>query len=242
MAIQPELLEKEAHALLVQDKPGEAYSLYKKAGDIYRGNGEHKAAALCLASAASCWAMKSGERAFDNSAKAYEEAARESVIANDLEYASLLFRQAAINYERDLEFSNFSECFFLSRECLRKSLARGLINPKKIKRSVLWPFLLFSSLIWGHGERPLRAFFSALALIFLSALLYTRGNLLKDAVIFQPDFLQSLYFSVVTFTTVGYGDITAVGLNKLIAVSEAFCGIFIMPIFIVSLSRKYLRT
>jgi hypothetical protein len=45
----------------------------------------------------------------------------------------------------------------------------------------------------------------------------------------------------VTFTTVGYGDIIAVGFNKAVAMLEAFCGIFIMPLFIIGLSRKYLR-
>ncbi|MFA5157177.1 MAG: potassium channel family protein [Candidatus Omnitrophota bacterium] len=242
MGNQPGSLEKEAHALLAQDKICEAYVLFRKAGDLYREKGDHKQAALCLASAASCWALKSGEMAFDNSSKAYEEAAREAVMAGDWEYASLMYRQAAINYERDLEFSGFSECFFLSRECLRKSLARSFIDPKKSKRPLLWLFLLFSSWIWGHGERPGRGFLSALSLIFISALLYSRGELSRGDVIFKPGFLQSLYFSFVTFTTVGYGDITPVGLNQFFAVTEAFLGVFLMSIFIVALSRKYLRT
>lgn len=54
MSIEPSLLEKEAHDFLAQEKTGEAYDRFKKAGNIYKDKGAHKEAALCLASAASC--------------------------------------------------------------------------------------------------------------------------------------------------------------------------------------------
>ena len=175
-----------------------------------------------------------------------------------MEYASLLFRQAAVNYERDMEFASFSECFYDSRECLRRFLFRSLITRKEIhyigisgikkkgsygilKRLGLFIFLTLSSLIWGHGERPHRTFYSAILLISLSAILYTFGQLVNNTAFFKPNLFQAFYFSVVTFTTVGYGDITASGFTKIIACLEAFCGIFVIPIFIVGLSRKYLR-
>ena len=256
---EPNILEKEAHELLAQGNAGEAYVLFKKTGDIYKGKGNHKEAALCLASAASCWALKSGESTFHKSSIAYEEAAVEAELAGDLEYASLLYRQAAINYERDMEFVNFSDCFYRSRECLRKFLIRSLFTPQKvhhisasavdrggsygvIKRLALCLSLTFSALIWGHGERPNRTFYSAVLMFLAATFFYTQGNLVKDSVIFRPNFMQALYFSVITFTTVGYGDITPIGLTKLVAMFEVFSGIFIVPLFIIGLSRKYLRT
>jgi tetratricopeptide (TPR) repeat protein len=252
------LLEREAQGFLEQEKVSEAYSLFKKAGDLYRRKGNYKAAALCLASAASCWALKSGEKIFYNAAIAYEDAADSAELAGDLEYASLLYRQAAINFERDMEFFSFSNCFYRSRECLRRFLMFSIISPQKIhhitasgiesggvygviRRFVSGIFLTLSALIWGHGERPNRTFYSALFLIFSSAFFYMQGNLIKGALIFKPNFLQALYFSTMTFTTVGYGDISPIGLTKLAAMIEAFCGIFIIPIFIIALSRKYLR-
>jgi len=259
MEKEAQVLEKEAHILMGEEKSGEAYFLFKKAGDIYKDKGSHKEAALCLASAASCWALKSGEKAFHNSSLAYEEAAEEALAAGDLEYASLLYRQAAINYERDMEFLSFSESFYHSREALRKFVTRSLINPKKIRhigaggikrgesfgivrRLFLCLSLTLSAFVWGHGERPTRTFFAALALISLSALFYMNGNLMRAEQVIRPDFANALYFSVISFTTVGYGDFTPVGLTKLVAMIEVFCGIFIIPLFIVGLSRKYLRT
>lgn len=257
MENDPILLEKEAHDLLEQEKSSEAYACFKKAGDAYREKGRHKEAALCLASAATCWAIKSGERTFYNAAAAYRDAAKASESAGDLEYASLLYRQAAINFERDLEFMNFSECFYLSRECQRRFLLRSLFAPQKIhpigafpgreirgpfRKLILWLGLSFSALLWGHGERPYRTFFVAILFVFLSSFIYMGGSLLKGGVIFKPDFWEAFYFSVVTFTTLGYGDITPSGLTRGLAMLEAFGGIFVIPLFLVGLSRRYLRT
>ena len=62
-----------------------------------------------------------------------------------------------------------------------------------------------------------------------------------NGVAIKPHFFQAIYFSVVTFTTVGYGDITPLGLSKIVVMVEAFSGLFIVPIFITGLFPKYLR-
>jgi hypothetical protein len=257
MDIDPRVLEEKAHAAVSEEKFQEAFKLFKNAAEIYCAQSKHKQAALCFAAAASCWSKKCGERLFFNSALSYEEAASQSEISGDLEYASLLYKYAAINYERDGEFINFSDCFYRSKECYRKYLTYLFTAPKKIQHIIRteteegirgklkhifsWALLTFSCLVWGYGERPARTLFFALAVIFLSAIFYIWGGLLKGSELFRPDFFQAFYFSVVTFTTIGYGDIIPTGLSKAAVIIEAFCGIFIMPIFIVALSRKYLR-
>ena len=257
METDPKLLEKEAYAFLAQEKPEEAYRLFKKAADIYRREGNHKESALCFASAASCWGKKCGEKTFYESASLYEEAARCAKEYLDFEYSSLLYKYAAISYERDGEFLNFSDCFYHSKETYRKFLAYSLFKSKKIHHIIkgqstkgikgkikvifLWFLMTFSYLIWGHGERPARTFYTAIMLILLSSFIYAWGDLFKNGSIFKPDFLESLYLSVMTFTTVGYGDVTPVGLNRLVAMCEAFSGMFIVPLFMIGLSRKYLR-
>lgn len=254
---EPKVLEEEAYAFLYQERFDEAFNLFKKAGDIYMNKGNHKQAAICLAAAGSSWSIKSGEKTFYNSASSYEEAAKEAEKAGDFEYASILYKYSAVNYERDMELLNFSECFYRSKECYRRFLAYLLINPHKIhpiaksdeekgfkgfvKHVFLWCSLTFSFITWGHGQRPSRTVYFALFVVLLSAYLFTFGHLLRYGTAFNPNFFQALYFSVVTFTTVGYGDITPLGLNKAVAALNALCGMFLMSLFVVSLSRKYLR-
>jgi len=250
------ILEREAHTFLSQEKLEEAFRLFKRAGYLYKAQGNHKQSALCFASAGSCWSKLSGEKTFYNSAFSYQEAAKEAEKSQDYEYASLLYRYSAINYERDGEFLNFSECFYKSKEAYRKFLTYKLSFKKKIqpiiettkekglrgfiKSILLWILLTFSYLLWGHGERPLRTFFFALGVIFLSAFFYTFGSL-SSPEHFRPGFFEALYFSVITFTTVGFGDITPVGFTKWIATAEALSGVFIIPLLVIGLSRKYLR-
>ncbi|MDD5084677.1 MAG: potassium channel family protein [Candidatus Omnitrophica bacterium] len=254
----PKVLEQLAYSFITDEKFDEAFKLLGRAAHIYKSEDNHRQAALCFASAAGCWSTKAGEKRFLNSASFYKEAAEEAKEAGDLEYASILYKHAAINFERDLEFTGFSDCFYESKECHRKFLWWMLVDPSKIhpiktaiksRKGILgftrtllaWIISTLSFLIWGHGERPTRAFFSAVFLIIFSAFVYSCGTLASGGVLFKPDFLKALYFSAVTFTTVGYGDVTPVGLSKIMAVFEAMCQVFIFPLFMVSLTRKYLR-
>ena len=52
---------------------------------------------------------------------------------------------------------------------------------------------------------------------------------------------EALYFSVVTFTTIGYGDFQPHGWARVVAGLEGLLGLFIMAVFTVSFARKMLR-
>jgi len=246
MENEAKFYENEAYLKLSQEDFTEAYKLFHKAAAIYRDENNHNQAAICFASAASCWSKRSGEELFFDSGMSYQEAAEEAKVAGDYKYASLLYKHAAICFERDTEFVNFSECFYLSKECQRRFLSSSLFDMNKgikevLKRLLQWLALTISSVVWGHGERPIRTLFAWLFIIFGSSLVYTQGTLLRDGVAFKPGFLDAFYFSIVTFSTVGYGDITPLGFTKVIVIMELFLGMFITSFLLVALTRKYLR-
>ena len=102
---------------------------------------------------------------------------------------------------------------------------------------------MWDYLVWGFGEKPYRAFLSALFMIFLSSVVfYFSEQLVYQGNVVIPSYFDSLYFSVVTFSTLGYGDYHSIGKIRLIAMVEALSGLFLVPLFLVALTRKYLRS
>lgn len=106
---------------------------------------------------------------------------------------------------------------------------------------------------FGYLLLPLRVVLTMIAIVVLFGVFYavlTRlgvGNLVfsdgksisQDGVLLS--ILRSLYFSVVTFSTLGYGDIHPVGLLKAFAATEAFTGLTVAGLFTVSLARRIFR-
>lgn len=107
-------------------------------------------------------------------------------------------------------------------------------------------------LFCGYGEKPINVIFFSLSVIFISAILFffvgiqnagefavfsTNNSLMMNLM----HFFNALYFSVVTFTTLGYGDISPLGFSRLIAASEAFVGSFTLALFVVVFVKKMTR-
>jgi len=116
---------------------------------------------------------------------------------------------------------------------------RRLLREKKVG---FFPFLVMGFLC-GWGERPLRATVSALSIIMIYAVIFFMLKSIEATVggNAQPSFLDHIYYSIITFTTVGYGDFLpkANAFYRLLAGSEAFVGIFMMGLFVFSLGRRY---
>ncbi|WP_134706017.1 potassium channel family protein [Rahnella sp. CJA17(1/100)] len=95
--------------------------------------------------------------------------------------------------------------------------------------------LLLSFLIWGFGEKPIRSLYSSIATVFGSSMIYY----FNTSSVTLGDFANSFYFSLVTFVTLGYGDIYQTEkFLKLYAAFEAFIGLVLMGSFLAGLASK----
>jgi hypothetical protein len=104
------------------------------------------------------------------------------------------------------------------------------------KRAVVWWEWGRSLLQWiiiGYGEKPMRVLANAGVLILLYAMIYHLLGAINDAT-----FIGALYFSAITFCTVGYGDIVPHGPYRLVAASEALAGILLCGLFLFCLGRR----
>jgi len=138
-------------------------------------------------------------------------------------------------------------------------------NWMKIKEFGKWVWSCFCNAIYGYEEKPWNVVISAGVIIIFFALLFSSigisnpeiidlkgitvnqntGNivdsaskgLLKNNVI--RNFPDSLYFSLITFTTLCYGDFRPLeGWGRILAGSEAFIGAFMMALFVYTFARR----
>jgi len=97
------------------------------------------------------------------------------------------------------------------------------------------------SLLNGYGERPLRVVLSSGVIVILFSIIYYIFKCIQAYPIEKLHFWDYLYFSIVTFTTLGYGDIRplAVPWARMVASMEAFIGAFMIALFVLTLARRY---
>jgi hypothetical protein len=104
---------------------------------------------------------------------------------------------------------------------------------------------LIADLTTAYGTRWLRLLFWWVFIINIFALLYTKYDLIQTQSILNTnsiDFWEGLYFSAITFFTLGYGDyIPKNGVSQFLASIEAMLGAFFVAAFIAVFSRKFMR-
>jgi len=103
-----------------------------------------------------------------------------------------------------------------------------------------WLVSGLESMLWGYGEKPFRIFLVALFVVSAYAGIYNAVDWTDtDGKLSKLGLIDSLYFSAVTFTTLGYGDITPkTQLLKMLAGSEALCGAFIIGLIVAGFPTK----
>lgn len=153
-----------------------------------------------------------------------------------------LTRNMRIQYELCGDEGNASDAFIEENKLKQKKETR-----KRVKVT-LWILAGLSN----YCQSPRKVALWAFGLIILSAGCYVFAGITPTGEGIQPTFSaekdlsrvisDSLYFSVVTFTTLGYGDFSPGNdFSRLVAGFEALGGFFLTSLFLVTLVRKYGR-
>ncbi|UCC92871.1 MAG: pentapeptide repeat-containing protein [Thermoplasmata archaeon] len=168
---------------------------------------------------------------------ANEEGTREALIR-----AEAAHRNLKESYKNEGDYGTAGE-FFIREMDIRARVA--LMD----REYGYWVMSKLISGLCGYGERPTRVIFWWFAFTFTFAIIYFTGQLIQysDGVTeidfgTLSGFLTCFYFSVVTFTTLGFGDISPVtDLGRGVASVEAFTGAFMIALFVLVFGRKMIR-
>lgn len=251
--------EKQAQLLRGEGKIEEAFETFQKAAFKYQKLNEHLKSALCFASAATCWNIHTGWQPLHQAARSTHAAAREAMKAKNYEYARSLYQEAAHLFEKEGDSENYSICYIESQHADRRRSWEIFLHPSRVASTgaysgleIRWQdrivtfFRWFMNVLgdglWGHGECPFRTLAWIGLILFGCAGIYSiSSSILVNGVPRTIDFGEALYMSVITFSTVGYGDYLPFGWVRGFVMLEALSGIFFMPLFLVGLARRYLR-
>jgi len=112
----------------------------------------------------------------------------------------------------------------------------------------LLPELVLGRCLFGYGERPVRVLVASVLIIFVCGMFYcspyAQLSYRADLASTGRSFMDGLYFSTITFTTLGFGDMYPAYdhlLTRCIAMAEAVSGACLMALFVVALSKRYSR-
>lgn len=252
-------LEREAHRLRGERKIDQAFQTFDQAARLFQEANEPLKAAVCFSSAATCWNIHTGWQPLRNAATRNESAALQAVKAQDYGYAETLFSEAALLYEKEGDFTKYSYCYRRSKDARLSRLWRTFVPGRaqgpmavgiqtvawkdRFANFFSWIFGSLNRLIWGYGELPFRVFGIACMIMIASALCYHFSEkILIGGFVQKIDLFESFYFSIITYTTVGYGDYLPMGWTRAVAAFEALSGVLLISLFVIALTRRYLRT
>lgn len=151
------------------------------------------------------------------------------------------FHEAAMEYKQIKEMYKNSSLHdkadrYQYREMVAKRKKEPIYHPRRILSYLL------GDLICKYGTSFYRVLATSALVMATCAFLYSENNSLYfHNTPTKISFFDALYFSIVAFTTVGFGDYTAIGPMRFLAAGEAFLGAILVSLFTVIVARKLIR-
>lgn len=166
------------------------------------------------------------------------------------------FRILKENFRNNGQYEDEDSAYLEFRRCEAKAILNSNLLRNKLNLFWAYPQYYFQKYVFDYVGRyathPTRVLVNAIITVFLYAAIYHFFNeiapglghvatALPENMNQVHHFSNSLYYSAITFCTVGYGDYFAEGIVKPLAAFEGFSGIFLMSYFTVAFVRKILR-
>ena len=152
-------------------------------------------------------------------------------IKDHLVYNGAAYLALVKSYKEQEQFKDANDCYYQYR---REAQARkGWSDSSKY-----WDILACISC--GYGVRPLHTLILSAAVVLICAIYYSFRKVilrLKDTEDNEPDFWDAFYFSMMTFTTVGYGDWYPKDEHRKVVMAEGIVGWLLLALFLVTLAR-----
>ena len=151
---------------------------------------------------------------------------------HDLERAFRMYRRAVYAFEQCGHFGD-------ARQLSYRLMAMKLRDARELELG--WGTRIELRLYWavaGFGYRPRRVVGSAAAVVLGFALLYLALDGVRGPDGEAVGFWQAVYFSGITFATIGYGDFVPAPHMRLVAFTEGALGAFAMSFFVVVLANR----
>ena len=179
---------------------------------------------------------RSCDRCGGNQVKINKDFSDNSYRANLYKIAEDVYRNIKLNLQSSGDYKTAGEFYFNEMVMRRKRSFRE-------RNFIDWLISHINAKLCGYGERANRVIGGSLIVVFLLAFVFFINNaIIKDGLAsYSPDYLECLYFSFVTFTTLGYGDYAPSQSFQLVATAEAFFGAFMIALFVLVFGRKMLR-
>lgn len=148
--------------------------------------------------------------------------------------ASTVYKQLKDMYKNSSLHSIADKFHYREMVCKRRTLKWH--NPMR------WLNFIFGDLSCKYGTSISRiTFWMIMFIASFAGCFYWLQNVRYYNNTYHLSWFDSLYFSLVTFTTVGYGDLHAIGKFKMLAGLEALTGLVIISLFTVIIARKIIR-